>query len=98
MGYRLHVCIPNVDGYREDVELGKQYESCWQPFNNKWFGEGQDSGLISYTEALEFYEELVDINSSLDETADYTLYNLEVLKEYVDEAIDNKYVLYFQSY
>lgn len=97
MGYRLHVSIPNVKGF-EQVELGKQYENCWDAFNDRWFGEGRDEGMVSWLDALEFYEDLVTINSGLDPEIHHTLYNLEILRGFIEAAIEEKYVLYFQSY
>lgn len=103
MGYRLHACIPNIKPYDKDLELGKQYDSKWDDFNNKWFGEGNDSGRISYEDIEEFYEEYVEINNQpsdydLYQPSDYDLYNTQQLKNMVDYALLHKLDMFFVSY
>lgn len=95
MGYRLHVTIPNVKPYDKDLELGKQYDPKWDNFNDKWFGNELDGGRIRYYEIEEFYNEMLAINNELDEDK---LYNLDILKEMVDYAIEHKLDVYFLSY
>ena len=95
MGYRLHATIPNVKPYDKDLELGKQYDSKWDDFNNKWFGESNDRGRISHYDIEEFYEEYVEINN---QPGEYELYNTEELKKMVDYALQNKVDIYFESY
>lgn len=95
MGYRLHAAIPNIEHYDNDLELGKQYDSKWDIFNDKWFGEGKDSGFISYANIKEFYEEYVEINN---QPSEYKLYNTEFFKEMVDYALLHKLDMYFVSY
>ena len=95
MGHRLHATIPNIKPYDKDLELGKQYDSKWDNFNDKWFGEDNDSGRIAYEDIKEFYEEYVEINN---QPSYYDLYNTEHLKEMVDYALLNKYDMFFDSY
>lgn len=99
MGYRLHAVIPNktVPDYEEItyLELGKQYDYKWDIFNDKWFGENKDSGLLHPDELQEFYEELVRVDK---QEGDYKLYNLDVLKEFIDYAIENNYYMLFISF
>lgn len=95
MGYRLHASILNIKPYDKDLELGKQYDSKWNAFNDKWFGEGKDSGRISYEEIEEFYKEYVEINN---QPSDYDLYNTEHLKAMVDYAVLHKLDMFFESY
>lgn len=95
MGYRLHASIPNVKPYDKYLELGKQYDSKWYDFNHKWFGEFNDSGLISHEDIKEFYEEYVEINN---QPGNYNLYNTGQLKSMVDYALLNKVDMYFESY
>lgn len=95
MGYRLYARIPNIKPYDEDLELGKQYDSKWDDFNDKWFGNGNDSGLICYEDIEEFYEEYVEINN---QPSEYDLYNTEHLKEMVDYAVLHKLDMFFESY
>lgn len=95
MGYRLHATIPNVKPYDKDLELGKQYDSKWDDFNNKWFGDLNDSGRISHYDIEEFYEEYVKVNN---QPGDYNLYNTEHLKNMVDYALLHKLDMYFVSY
>ena len=95
MGYRLHASIPNIKPYDKDLELGKQYDSKWDAFNDKWFGEGNDSGRIGHEDIEEFYKEYVEINN---QPSDYDLYNTEHLKSMVDYALLNKFDMFFESY
>lgn len=95
MGYRLHATIPNIKPYDKDLELGKQYDSKWEFFNYKWFGENNDGGRISHEDIEEFYAEYVEINN---QPSDYKLYNTELLKEMVDYALLHKLDMYFESY
>ena len=95
MGYRLHASIPNIKPYDKDLELGKQYDSKWDAFNDKWFGEGNDSGRIGHEDIEEFYKELVEINN---QQGDYDLYNIQYLKSMVDYALLNKFDMFFESY
>lgn len=95
MGCRLHASIPNIKPYDEDVTLGKQYDSKWNAFNDKWFGEGNDRGLISHYDIEEFYAEYVEINN---QPGEYELYNTQYLKKMVDYALLHKVDIYFESY
>ena len=95
MGHRLHASIPNIKPYDKDLELGKQYDSKWDAFNDKWFGEGNDCGRISHHDIEEFYAEYVEINN---QPGDYDLYNTQHLKAMVDYALLNKVDVYFESY
>ena len=95
MGYRLHATIPNIKPFDKDLELGKQYDSKWDDFNNKWFGELNDSGLISHYDIEEFYKEYVEVNN---QPSDYDLYNTEHLKKMVDYALLHKLDMFFVSY
>jgi hypothetical protein len=95
MGYRLYASIPNIMPYEKDLELGKQYDSKWEAFNDKWFGEGNDSGFISHEDIEEFYTEYVEINN---QPGDCGLYNTQRLKSMVDYALLNKLDIYFVSY
>ncbi len=95
MGYRLHASIPNIKPYDKDLELGKQYDSKWDAFNDKWFGEGNDYGRIGHEDIAEFYVEYVEINN---QPSDYDLYNTEHLKSMVDYALLNKFDMFFESY
>ncbi len=95
MGHRLHAFIPNINPYDEDLELGKQYDSKWIAFNDKWFGEGNDCGRISHYDIEEFYAEYVEINN---QPSDHELYNTQHLKEMVDYALLHKVDIYFESY
>lgn len=92
MGYRLHATIPNVEFGKSYIELGKQYDIVWDSFNTKWFGEGQDSGMVDYHELEDFYQELIKINP------EEGLYNLDSLKKYIDYCVKHKYDLYFTSF
>jgi hypothetical protein len=95
MGYRLHVTIPNVPNYDSFLELGKQYNSKWNNFNNKWFGENRDEGLIDHEDIIKFYKEYIKIN---DKVGDYKLYNTDKLKKLLEYALKNKYSVYFVSF
>lgn len=95
MGYRLHASIPNIKPYDKDLELGKQYDSKWDDFNAKWFGNGNDSGRIGYEDIEEFYAEYIEINN---QPSAYDLYNTEHLKEMVDYALLNELDMFFESY
>ena len=95
MGYRLHATIPNIKPFDEDLELGKQYDSKWNAFNDKWFGEYSDSGRISHEDIEEFFSEYVEINN---QPSNYDLYNTEHLKAMVDYALLHKVDIYFESY
>lgn len=95
MGYRLHATIPNVPPYVVNIELGKQYDYKWDSFNAKWFGDGLDGGMIGYYEIEEFYSEMLAINNTLSEDK---LYNLDILKEMVDYAVEHELDMYFVSY
>ncbi len=95
MGYRLHASIPNIEHYDNGLELGKQYDSKWDDFNDKWFGEYSDSGRISYKDIKEFYKEYVEINN---QPGEFILYNTERLKKMVDYALLHKKDMFFESY
>jgi len=95
MGYRLHATIPNIKPYDKDLELGKQYDSKWDAFNDKWFGYYCDHGRIAHEDIEEFFAEYVEINT---QPGDYELYNTEELKRMVDYALLNKVDIYFESY
>lgn len=95
MGYRLHALIPNIKPYEEDLTLGKQYDSKWDAFNDKWFGEDRDGGRISHHDIEEFYAEYVKINN---QPGEFELYNTPQLKAMVDYALLNKLDIYFESY
>lgn len=96
MGYRLHASIPNVNGFNNDLELGKQYDyAAWDGFNDKWFGAENDTGFVRAEDLLEFYDDFLDANEN---ATKYPLYNVDVLKEMIDYAVKNNYVMYFVSY
>ncbi len=95
MSNRLHATIPNIKPYDKDLELGKQYDSKWDVFNDKWFGENKDGGRIAHEEIEEFYKEYVEINN---QPSDYDLYNTEQLKKMVDYALLHKFNMFFESY
>lgn len=95
MGYRLHATIPNIQNYDNHIELGKQVDYKWVEFNDKWFSPGFDGGTILSEDLQEFYEELVEINKK---PGQYDLYNLDLLKEYIDHAVKHKYTMHFISY
>lgn len=98
MGYRLNAVSINFvfKGKKNyHLELGKQYDSKWDEFNNYWFGNGEDQGLVYSEDLKEFYTELVAFNTI---RGDYKLYNLEDLEEMIDYAIENKLAIYFTSY
>lgn len=95
MGYRLHASIPNVKPYDEDVELGKQYDSKWDSFNDEWFGENVDKGMVPPDVILNFYNAFITIDSMKGE---YKMGNLEMFKEMVMYAIEHQLKVYFESY
>lgn len=95
MGYRLHASIPNVKPYDEDVELGKQYDSKWDGFNEEWFGEDNDEGMVRSEDILNFYNAFITIDSM---ESEYTMGNLEKFKEMVMYAIEHQLKVYFESY
>lgn len=94
MGYRLHASIPNVAEFRGNLELGKQYDEKWNDFNNKWFGEFRDEGMIYRLDLQEFLTELKAVNA---EPGLHYLYNIESLEEMVQHAILYGYDMYFIS-
>lgn len=95
MGYRLHATIPNIKPYNQNLQLGKQYDSKWDAFNDKWFGEDRDGGRISHDYLEEFYKEYIETNN---QPGDFELYNTQKLKEMIDYALLNKLDMYFESY
>ena len=47
MGYKLlYASIPNVDYEVENLELGKQYNSRWEEFNQTYFGKDDGIGML----------------------------------------------------
>ena len=105
MGYRLHAKIPNVDmvievngethNVKDDLELGKQYEDIWDGFNDYWFGEYHDGGLIHPKYLEDMYKQMILLNMK---TKEYSLYNTDFLKEMIRVAIKNGYHICFCSY
>lgn len=105
MGYRLNVRIINVkeklNGKYVDkyLELGKQYNKRWFGFNSKWFGDGLDWGNLSKEDFKEFLNDIELVNTKIDiHNENYKLYNLELLKELMDFATENDYILTFESF
>lgn len=102
MGYRLYVCIPNVEcEYKDLVELGKRYDSTWSGFDDYWFGENvENQDVLLYSDDLdEFYEDLKQIDDiNVKYGSMYTLYNLDYLEELIDFAKEHKYKVYFTSF
>lgn len=101
MGYRLHATIPNVEHEYNDLELGKQYNPVWDLFNESWGFSDEDESLFDASinwvpdQLREFFEALKKINDLLSE--DEQLYNIELLEELIEFAIENKYVIWFYS-
>jgi hypothetical protein len=99
MGYRLNVMIPNDEKYSQWIELGKQYHDTWYDFNNNHFGENKDDGLFHYDYIKDFYNDLLETNNKVSKVSeDYKLYNLDILKDIVYYAVENKKYVYFMSF
>lgn len=107
MGYRLHFEIPNVRHKSLDsggLELGRMYKN-WNEFINEYDLESV-LGLIYYLEydwqLAEFKDFVKDLKEHNDELVkndlEYTLYNMELLDELVELAIENKYIVRFVQY
>lgn len=100
MGYRLHFEIPNV---RDSLELGKMYKN-WEEFSYKYDDLENDLGLIfnldwQLAEFTDFVKELKEHNDNLVKNdLEYALYNMELLDELVELAIENKYIVRFVEY
>lgn len=103
MGYRLHFEIPNIR--KSSLELGKMYKN-WEDFLNKYYDLDDDLGL-SYNlrydwqlaEFTEFVKDLKDHNNNLVKNdLEYTLYNMDLLDQLVELAIENKYIVRFVEY
>lgn len=106
MGYRLHFEIPNVRHEslnRSSLELGKMYEN-WDEFLNKYDDLDDDLGLIfnldwQLAEFTDFVKDLKEHNDNLIKNdLEYSLYNMELLDELVELAIENKYIVRFVEY
>ena len=99
MGYRLHVKIPNVPPYEKYLELGTQYDEGWRDFNDRWFDEDRDEGLINYQDLPDFIKDLKKMNCTTGKTEDdRDLYNLEWLDEMVEHCREHKTDIYFCSF
>lgn len=96
MGYRIHANIPNVSTkFPEYLELGKQYDSKWDEFNDKWFSVGIDSGIIHPEDLENFYNEFIQVDI---QEGEYEMYNLDIFYELIKYARDNNYAVYFLSF
>ncbi len=99
MGYRLNVSIPNVEYVNNYLELGKPYNVRWNAFNDKYFGENADSGMIHPETFDEFLRDLKTINREIIKNKEiYDLYNIELLEKMFKYAKQNNYCVYFESY
>lgn len=96
MAYKLFVTIPNVDYPDNNLELGKQRGLAWYQFNNYWFGEDKDGGMIGWYDLPEFLKQFEETNN--DESKEYVLYNIHRFKEMIQFAMLYSYSLYFESY
>lgn len=106
MGYRLHFEIPNVRHEslnRSSLELGKMYEN-WDEFLYKYDDLDDDLGLIfnldwQLAEFTDFVKDLKERNDYLIKNdLEYTLYNMELLDELVELAIEKRYIIRFVVY
>ena len=99
MGYRLHANIPNVEYADNDLELGKQYNVRWDYFNDNWFGESRDGGMIAPYEFDDFLRDLKIVNSEIIKNKEgFDLYNIELLEKMFEFAKEKNYFVYFESY
>ena len=102
MGYRLHVCIPNIESeYKGIEELGKRYDSTWSDFDDYWFGENAEVHdlFLDSADLDKFYEDLIQIDDiNVKNGSAYTLYNLEYLRDLIEYAKEHKYSVYFTSF
>lgn len=99
MGYRLHASIPNVEYVNNNLELGKQYNVRWDYFNDNWFGESRDGGMLHPEMFDEFLRDLKMVNSEIIENKEsYDLYNIHLLEKMFKFAKENDYYVYFESY
>ena len=99
MGYRLYASIPNVNYEEENLELGKQYNSRWQDFNETYFGSYDGLGMLVPEMFDEFLRDLKMINQEIIENKEnYTLYNIDKLEKMFEYAKENNYYVYFESY
>ncbi len=107
MGYRLHFEIPNVRHRSLNsggLELGRMYRN-WDEFINEYDLEN-DLGLIyelqydwELAEFKDFVEELKEHNDELVKNdLEYALYNMELLDELIELAIENRYTVRFIQY
>ena len=106
MGYRLHFEIPNVRHEslnRSSLELGKMYEN-WDEFLYKYDDLDDDLGLIfnldwQLVEFTDFVKDLKDHNDYLVKNdLEYTLYNMDLLDELAELAIEKSYIVRFVVY
>ena len=106
MGYRLHFEIPNVRHEslnRSSLELGKMYRN-WEEFLNKYDDLDDDLGLIfnldwQLAEFTDFVKGLKEHNDYLAKNdLEYELYNMELLDELVELAIEKRYIIRFVVY
>lgn len=99
MGYRLHASIPNVEYIHNNLELGKQYNERWHEFNDEYFGENADSGMIHPDTFNAFLIDLKRVNREIIENKEmYDLYNIDHLERMFQFASANNYEVYFVSY
>lgn len=99
MGYRLHFEIPNVRHeslipYNSSLELGKMYKN-WDEFTlyYKEYNLGYDWELAEFTD---FIKELKEHNDYLVKNdLEYALYNMDLLDELVELAIEKRYIVRF---
>lgn len=99
MGYRLYASILNIKYEGNDLELGKQYNSRWQDFNETYFGKDDGMGMLVPYIFDDFLRDLKMINQEIIESEDkYTLYNIDKLEEMFEYAKENNYYVYFESY
>ena len=98
MGYRLHASIPNVEYVENDLELGKQYNVRWDYFNDNWFGESQDGGMLAPYMFDDFLIDLKMVNTEIIENKEgFDLYNIGLLEKMFEFAKANNYYVYFVS-
>lgn len=108
MGYRLHFEIPNVRHEslnNSGLELGKMYKN-WEEFTLYYDELENDLGLTydlrsdwDLAEFKDFVEELKEYNDYLIENdLAYVLYNMDLLDELVELAIEKRYIVRFIEY
>lgn len=99
MGYRLYAEIPNVNYPDNNLELGKQYNSRWQYFNETYFKNYDGKGMLEPQMFDEFLRDLKMINNEIAKNDEgWVLYNIEILEEMFKYAKENNYSVYFESY